>query len=76
MPIQNLVNLIFKNLVEDQKCEDNGDDALKENADIKKVINAYSIQGWSTNSIASYFKMTKADLYEIINPFQNMIAEK
>ena len=44
MPNQNLVKLILKNLVKDQKCEDNGDDAIIENANMKsKIIYANSI---------------------------------
>ena len=53
-------------MVEDQKCEDNGDDGINDNVDMKsKVIYASSIRGWLVNSIASYFKLPKAKLMKL-----------
>ena len=66
MPNQNFVKQIFKNLVEDQKCEDNGNDVINENVDMKsKVTYASSIRGWSTNFIASYFKLPNLTLMKL-----------
>ena len=77
MPNQNLVKLILKNLVKDQKCEDNGDDAIIENANMKsKIIYANSIWEWLAKLITSYFKLQKADVNEIIKEFQNIISRK